>query len=593
MYKLNLRKHMCDVKAVCLTLMAFAVMLPSEMRAQTLRLGNCEETVVTYLTVSDTETSGSSLFYPQSVMSAYKGCRITEIAVALDGTVGEGTARVFIASSLDGQPEYEQAFSSSKRGWCSVTLDNPYVIDGNAVYIGYEIDGLKYLPYGEVFAGNEEWVWRNSEGWVRYDGVYSAAMYATVAGESLPVNNIRLGAVKMPGYATKGNPVKYEGELKNLGAADVNSLTFSYIVNGEEHATETVSGLSVKPREAGFFTLDGPVFEQEGDYDVQMRVLAVNGGEDAIPEDNASAVRKTVCRNSFTPRKTLLELFSTERCTACPGAHTAIAKELEGVTDVVEICHHAGFYTDKFTLPESQEYEWFYAQNRVFAPAMMFDRTNFGDYYPEMFSYCVPMMSASGASAKLFREEAVAVPAFTTVAITADFDEASRQLKVNVEGEPLLPAEGNGTVGLYVWLTEDNIYTDTQAGTNGDFLHRHVARKSLTPVWGMPVDVASGYDADFTATIPEEWDVRNMRVVAFVAFYDPDDKNGCKVLNAEHLSIVDPGSTGIVNVGDESAGNEPDVFTVSGRRVLTKASSADLERLGKGVYIVNGRKFIK
>lgn len=580
------------INTVCSVLTVFAVMLPASLPAQNVVLGNCKDKVVTYLPVSGGIKAGSSLFYPEEVMAAYRGLSITEINVALDDAAPEGAARVFITRDLDGTPDREQAFSSDRSGWCTVKLGEPYLISGEGVYIGYEVSGQRYLSYCNPFVTGEEWVRRDGE-WVRYDGLYSAALLATVTGGDRLLNDVRLASVMMRGYAITDSAVECSCEFNNLGSSDVTSLEVSYVVNGETRGIETVTGLNVLPRTSGKLELKGISFSEEGDYDMQLDITAVNGGEDILSGDNMSCVRKIVCRNSFTPRKTLLELFSTERCTACPGAHRAIDKELEGVTDVVEIGHHAGFYTDMFTLPESQEYEWFYAQYNVFAPAMMFDRTNFGDYYPEPFSYGVPMMSASGASAKLFREEAVAVPAFTTVAITADLDEVGRQLKVNVEGEPLLQAEGNGSVGLYVWLTEDSIYSETQAGANGGFWHRHVARKSLTPVWGMPVDLASGFDADFTAVIPEEWNVRNMRVVAFVAFYDPNDKNGCKVLNAEHLRIVDPGTSGIVNVGDESVSNEPDVFSVSGRRMLTKASPADIERLGKGIYIVNGRKFIK
>lgn len=593
MCRITLRECVNSAKVVCLILTAFAVMFPAGLWAQTLFLGNCKKNVVTYLAVSSNSSVGSSIYYPQSAMAAYKECKIVEVCVFLDNAVAEGTAKVFLARSLDEEPDYEQAFSSEKGGWHTVTLEKPYEIDGNGLYIGYELTGQRYLPYANAFVSNEEWIRRDKEGWARYEGIYSAAMYATVAGEKLPPNNVRLGTVKMPGYVKTSTPVKYEGEFKNLGVAEVNSLTFSYLVDGKEISTETVGGLNVKPRESGTFTLNGHAFEQEGSFDMQLRIASVNEGDDAVPEDNESPVRKTICNKSFTPRKTLLEMFSTERCTNCPGAHESIARVLEGATDVVEICHHAGYYTDDFTLPESLEYEWFYAQYRLYAPAMMFDRTNFGDSYPEVYSDGVPLIPASGKTAEIFHNEAVQIPAFTTVAITSDVDEASRLLNLHVQGEPLLPVDDKADIGLYVWLTEDSVFSKKQAGATQGFWQRHVARKSLTPVWGMPIDLKAGFSADFAVAIPEEWNISNMSAVAFVAYRDANDKNGCKVLNAEHLKLLD---TQISGITDATAGGKElkfDVFNLSGHRVLTKASIEQLNALGKGIYIVNGRKYIK
>lgn len=583
------------VRVVCVMFVGLFTMCPSVFAAdERLMLGNSTGNPVTYLPVS-ADYAGSALYYPSSLMSAYKGCAVTELQVALNASSdGNGVLRVFVTRDLSGKPDYEQTLTSWKRSWNTVVLDNPYIIDGSDVYIGYEVSGQRYLAYCNSFVTNEEWVKRDDKGWVKYDDIYSAAISAVVTGDDLPKNNVRLGTVHMPGYALTGKNVEYRGEFRNLGATDVSSLTFTYIVDGMEYGTETVNSLNVKPREAGAFSLYGPVFEKEGEYAVRLHVSAVNGGDDAVAGDNISAVKKTLCRNSFTKRKVLLEIFSTEKCSSCPGAHKSISAALEGRDDFVEIGHHAGFYTDKFTVDESTEYEWFYTETRgTYAPAMMLDRTNFGESYPEIYKDDVPVISADGGYAKMFIDEAVAIPAFATVDIDADMNLADRKLDLHIEGTQLLPVSGDGNVMLYVWLTEDNIFTETQSGSVGDFTQRHVARRSLTPTWGTPVDLTAGYSENFSTEIPADWDIDNMRVVAFVAMYNPDDKNGCRVLNSESVSLKDF-SSGIelVENGREENGRA-DVYTVSGVRVLKNVPASDIKRLGKGVYIVNGKKLLK
>lgn len=539
--------------------------------------------------------AGSALFYPETYMAAYKGCTLTEIQVNLNARPQDrGTLRVFLTHSLDEPPVYEHTLIECQRGWNRVVLDEPYVIDGKALYIGYEVSGERYLAYSEAFVKNEEWVKHDDKGWVKYENAYSAALYAIVTGSNLPRHNVRLTHAKMPAYALTGTDVGYEGNLSNLGVDAVKSLTFSYLVDGQTIGTETVDGLDIAPRKSGTFTLEGLNFEAEGDYKVQLEVSAVNGEADAVMTDNRSIVRRTVCRQAFTKRKTLIEVFSTERCSNCPQAHKSIAQALDKRSDFVEIGHHAGFRTDKFTVDESVDYEWFYTPNRgTYAPAMMFDRTNFANSYPSIYADEVAMISGSGANAGKLIDEALAIPAFVSVELTGTVDEATRELRLQVKGQQLLDLpEGTGQVMLNVWMTEDNIFSASQMGSKGSYNHRHVARRCLTPVWGQPIDLQAGYAADFQTELPADWDIGNLRAVAFVSRYNPDDRNGCQVFNAEEL-LLKKCVTGITPVTAAPADRLLDVYTIAGVCVLHRATPAEADRLPHGVYIINGQKVVK
>ena len=574
---------------VMTTLLVMTFGVYSGLQAQSITLGNADGTnAVAYetVTVGTDGMAGSALYYPAETMKGYEGCTITSVYLRLNQATGDKGGRVFITHALDGTPLVEQQFSKDKSGGMTVTLDSPYLIDGSAIYIGFEVDNQRMLPFCKELVDNEEWVKLSDEGWVKYDKPYSPALYATVTGDNLPLHNIRLTMAKMPGYVVVDSLLACSGSICNLGAEKVTSLVVAYMVDGEEVATEMVDDLSVNVRKKADFTLKGITFDKEGDYHLQLKVTAVNGGDDAVMADNESKPQNVCCREAFTPRKVLLEMFSTELCTACPGAHLAISEEFAGDEDVVELCHHAGFYTDGLTIPASTEYEWFYSDGVLYAPAMMIDRTNFEEFYPDEFKYGVPTTNASATNARLFYNEQKSLPAFATVDIQSQYSADDRKLNVKVSGKQLFDVDDVDKARLFVFLTEDSIFTKTQAGATGSFWHRHSARQSVTPTWGETIDLAAGYSKDFEVTLPEEWVADNMRIVAFVAKYDADDKNNCQVFNTGVCPVVDGSSTGISEVEHTSLSQDK-AYNLLGVRVKPQKGN------GRNIYIINGRKVIR
>lgn len=564
-----------------------------------LTLGNSKNSITQYQQISqNTDKAGAALFYPADFMSVYKGCTISEIKVGINtaSTGDKDTLRVFITNDLNGKPLYEQTQTSWVRSWNTIKLDKPFVIDGQALFIGYEVSGQKFLAYANTFVDSEEWVKCDGKiGWEKYTGepTLRAALQAVVTGDNLPQHNVQLLNTNMPNYTLPGKNITYSGTFNNLGATTVNSLTLTYLINGKEYATHTVSGLNVRPRTTGLFMAQNLVLNQTGIYDVQLQVSQINGEADAYEKDNATAVTQTLVCDSIVNRKALLEVFSTEKCTGCPLVHAELSKILDSNKKVVELAHHAGFYTDKFTIDESVAYEWFYTTTHgTYAPAMMLDRKNFFQKLSDIYKDNVPMISASGENVQKVLPEVLNVPALTSVNITAKGDADSRVLNIHVDGKELLPTDFLENPVLNVWLAEDHIFTETQEGAKGNYTQRHVARRCLTPTWGMPVDLSKGYEADFKVEIPVDWNLNNLKVVAFVSNYNADDRNDCQVLNTDELHVKNCMS-GIGHVSVSGKADSFDVFTPSGICVLKKASATDLQQLPQGIYIVNGKKWMK
>lgn len=581
---------MCIVLMVLLGFNAYA-------GSKTLTIGNNKKSVTSYEPVKGDSKAGSALFFDSDYMSAYKGCELTEVTIAFADKTESDAITIFLSHAIDGEPFYQQTVSASKSKWNTFKLSTPYVIDGSNLYVGYTVSGVKYLGYGKALVKNPEYILGKDGVWKEYKGKNSASLLATISGDNLPENNVRLGTTSIPSYVKTDVPMDIFGDFQNLGATNVTSLVFGLYDGDEEICEEKVDGLDVAPRSEGSFSLSSMKLNAECEKDLRLLVKSVNGGVDAVEGDNSTKTCHVMCRDNYVARKVLLETFSTEKCTACPKAHKAIDKVTRDMEDIVEIDHHAGFYTDKYTIDESVEYEWFYPSYYQFAPAMLVDRMDMRDVFPEAYNYETPILNANGSTLKALYEMELQRPALATVNITTDWSAEARKLSIDVSGKQLLPVATPDSVRLYVFVTEDSLYSTSQAGASKGFYHSHVPRLSLTPTWGEKVDIAAGYDCHFDAVLNEEWNEKQMNVVAFVANYNSTNPCDCAVLNVEQQSLktltsginnLRHGVTGAWEIIDMS-GNV--VGKGIGSETLTKVYDA----LKHGVYVVsiNGENGMK
>lgn len=286
----------------------------------------------------------------------------------------------------------------------------------------------------------------------------------------------------------------------------------------------------------------------------------------------------------FNQRNVLLEVFSTERCTNCPAGHETLAYALGDKPNVIELVHHAGFFTDKFTIPESTKYEWFYKSDEYmssFAPAFMMDRTHW-DALPDYYYYSAPISMSFGSKAlKAAYAEAAAVPALANISIAPAYNADERLLSLDVEAEALVATEGYEHPALNVFLTENEIFSVSQEGTFGSYTHQHLVRQCLTTTWGEDFEAGGTISRHYEVTLPDGWNPENMTVVAFVANYNARSNADCRVMNAEEVKLA--GAEDVVDgVRPNIAQEGPDVFyNLQGQRLADKPTLP-------GLYISNG-----
>ncbi len=585
-------------------------------QVDSLELGNCTRGVATFISLDNTErTGGSALYYPTTTMQLYTECQITAICLNLADYTSVTSLRVFITKSLDGTPEYEQYVTILRSGWNSIALDEPYTPDGSAIYIGYELTGSLYISYALRREEGEEWYSNSAGKWTKYTQTYSAAMFGVVRGENLPKHNVRLKSTTMPQTTDTGQSIPVDLIFSNLGAETVNSVELTYTVDEKEY-TETIDGLDVPYKDECSISASGLTIEEAGTHNVTVSITAVNGSPDLDMSDNTSSAVSVTAQTEYVQRKVLMEVFSTTRCPNCPEAHELIESVIKDKPDIIEMCHHSGFYTDEFTIDASTDYEWFYASN-LYAPALMLDRTNMSDDYPDYCDADSPVFNVGSNSNKNLLEalcnKALEVPAY--VSLNVNVKAENRDLTINVSGKKLISLDAKN-YRLFVFLIENNLATYNQSGANpgSAYYYQGSPRSCLTGSWGDKVSLDDGFENQYSITLSDEWNANEMAVIAFVSTYDAGNRNDCRILNTESYSLAELFPSGINIVSQETdlqfdgktlyvpvACSRIEVFNSSGVCIASEAPTDgkySLEGNQKGIYIIrismpNGAKTVK
>lgn len=271
----------------------------------------------------------------------------------------------------------------------------------------------------------------------------------------------------------------------------------------------------------------------------------------------------------------VLEEFTTEICPNCPRGASVINEalsdpELKG--KVIPITHHAGFYEDWLTTEADQQYLWFFGSRYTYAPAIMFDR------YPFFFTdegYEIPVSQIEDAKfVKKFIKKRLRTKSHLRLDITGDFDN-NETLTVRVNGERnKVFTEMEPRITVYV--VEDNLPAQSQAGAKGQYKHSHVMR-GYNHVWGDAI-VWNGdtFNYECNIKIDPTWNKDNLEIVAFVSTLDVDDQAACSIENARVIPFA--GNTGIEDVNINKELVKTEYFTADGIATSDEVSGLYIEK---------------
>lgn len=244
-------------------------------------------------------------------------------------------------------------------------------------------------------------------------------------------------------------------------------------------------------------------------------------------------------------RKVVVEQFTTAMCGYCPAGADRISSVIGGSSNYIWIKHHAGFYTDDLTNGIHEALLVFYGGNTS-APAVMLDRTRFDQSRPG------PVVSIPNVSDfRTLVSEAKSVETYCKLYTpTIKFNPATRELKGNVSGR-FGDVVYDENTRLVVFLVEDSIFMEQHDYYNGvssnsyavPYWHMGTVRDTITPLWGESLDVNAAdnhsFSYDFSYTIPDDYVVKNCKVVAFVCHHNPNNINDRKIMNGSISDFCD------------------------------------------------------
>ncbi len=368
---------------------------------------------------------------------------------------------------------------------------------------------------------------------------------------------VELTNVRAPYMVGNSVPFNLSATITNSSSTDIESLNVLCKVDGELYSTDVVTGIVARYNEPFTFTIPTAfTIDNIGSRTITVTVQEPNGVADDLADNTKNVVVVVYNTEGTVHRKVLMENFSTASCPNCYDGHEYINGILsQGYeNDIIWVTHHAGYHTDRLTIPEDNTFTGFYNDNgNTYTPAIMLDRTYFGDF---QFTHALGVPEGSVFFLGNGLDEGFAtvtsIPANVTVVIdNLNYNRDARQLSVTVSGDVLSDLDATDP-RLNVWLVEDGIIADgetlpghgpTQPYAPSDFTHDGVVRVVLSQsAWGDEGEVSSeagsSYSRTYTCSLPEQYVDSMCYIVAFVSEGNHSNYNNCKVYNAEKSHFI-------------------------------------------------------
>ncbi len=367
----------------------------------------------------------------------------------------------------------------------------------------------------------------NSAYWVD-DMAFS---WEAFAAPSLNANAAQLkyiGALTDIGY-------KPEAVIKNTGIENITSFDVEISHDGSSYS-QSVTGISLAPGGEYDLPFDDEIFLDAGAQQVLFTVSNINGGDDDYVDDNVYLLNTMVAQTA-TGKRAVVEEGTGTWCQFCTRGMVLMARLQKTYGDnFVGIAVHNG---DPMT---NAAYDSGMALNAF--PSGKVDRG--------------PQISDTELGSTYLTRMVIAPKAYINVG--AQYNEVNRLLEVVVDAEFVQAATGNFKLGFI--LVEDGV-TGTGSGYNqvnfysganidldgyedlpnpvpaSMMVYDHVARL-IMPTFGgatgiipSTVNVGETYGLNFSLTIPETWDIDELKLVGVL--YDPTNR----IDNAYKASLAD------------------------------------------------------
>lgn len=544
---MNSFNKMCFVVATLL--------ISSSMMAQTtIGYTKAEIDKSDIIRLGNTEKQGMAFYVGAKKAALLKGASVQSI-LAHVGTIRITNGILFITKELGGASLYEQSFvpTSSRKRMYEYPLTTPYVLDGEPFYVGCVVEAdTNFDPLSFDLSNNFEagisWAYKEGE-WidVSQQGFGAPNIQMKVTGID-GFTDLTVKPVIPKGYQVAGKAQVFSGQVFNFGSETITSFDLTCKVGGADPVTTQVSGLSLASGKTYDFTLPEYLTNETGTLDLEVSVSNVNGAVDAEVTDN-TAKSSVFFYPAGVEKKILIETFTGQTCPNCPTGHTVLANALSGMEDeFIEVCHHAGYYPDMFTLEDSYAFTWLYGTSGTYAPAAMFNRSLVNDISTTSVVFATTDAVATRTAVQAFRN----TQPYVDIKMYNEYIDSTRTGKLTVDVYTyVVPSDSMHT--LNVWMVQDGLVA-MQANGGSAYEHNHVFRGTLNnSAWGQQIHLNAGESRRYTFdyTIPDSISSNygnmpgtfaaipaNMQLVAFVSDYSQTSPTSCNVYNAAKIPVV-------------------------------------------------------
>lgn len=591
-----------------------------------IRLGHCNTEFNTYYTNRFMESTdqahefGAAIYIKPEVLKKYAGCSISSIHFALWDEVGE-YYNVFVAEELGDIYTPVHPVSQAlvpkghfHTGWNAASIP-PVTITGNkGLYIGWlsavdaehAMEGYFTLDRrrGELVTDGN-WYMAGSGRWqvIKKEINLNLMIRAYADGDNAPLTDVGIGNMDGADVIWQSSPTSYKMLVTNYGTDTISTMDVEVMSDGQIFSQKQIGDIAIGHNGHMTLTVDDVEFPDAGNHNISVRVTALNGLPDSDMSDNSQtmAIYSIPADAEPVERTILMEEMTSELDPLAPVADSLYREAVQQCDDVIWVKHHIDVGTrkdgnpwDTFGSADDRQYIRFYegypGQNVDFTPALSFDRNHFQNMREAAgICYFIEDDYEADVMLGLCRQ----VPCYLNIGTQLDYDEATRQLGVEVNASSVLSQMiHQEDLHLTVYVVEDSLRSTLQKtnatsvgllNPDGTYTQNGVIRSFVNGVWGESVTLENngtdfGFSRQYSVQIPEEWNVRNLRVVAFVHNYNIDAQYGDQtVYNATQGFVYAPAGLDCITTADEDTDC---IYSIDGRRL------ASGHTLRSGFYVV-------
>lgn len=465
-------------------------------------------------------------------LAAFQGGKIVKFRVGL--ATSTAISRVFVIPVTNGVYGTTTEWSCSVRaaGWNEITLETPYEIDladntGLMIGFDYQQTSSNY-PISAVEVGDiyPSYIYYQG-GWqdVGLSAYGNLSVQCIVESENFPDYIISVSSLVARSYTKLGDELQFTFMTKNAGVASdaiaAGACSYNVLVDGEVVAT--ITNPEAFGRDFVQFNNAIPTAGMTlGKHTLTIQSATLNG--EPVEQPISTSRDFILYENGFPRQMHVIEQFTSTYCTYCPLGNNMLRILTSSRDDIAWIGIHGNMSgTDPMRTLQCDSIMSYEGSDSY--PSGSFDRSTGWDsdetiitglgYYEEYHNEIAQEISA-------FLDYIAEAPSFATVNINSTIDADTREAVITVNGEltPDFDMMMGADSKLTVYITEDGVISrQLNLGTwVNNYEHNGVLRKALYSIKGNDLNRdGNTYENVFTYTIPSNWKLENLNVVAFIS----------------------------------------------------------------------------